>query len=208
MKTISIKQVIKRGWDNTKNNISFLVTYTFIYFVVYFILNKVGRGPGSFIIVLASMIVSTLFSIGMYRIALKIEEGITPTTDDFKSDLDTFLSVIWVCIISGFFVVLGMILFIIPGIYVACRLSLTTFVVLNKNIKGFNAVKESWRMTKGNTFKIFVLVLFSILITLIAVIPFALGLLISVPFIYLMGGILYKEIQRQEERVDSTVVSQ
>ncbi len=56
-------------------------------------------------------------------------------------------------LLAGLFVVIGLILFIIPGLIVLARVSLLPFTVFEENLSGFAAIKRSWSLTKGHTFE-------------------------------------------------------
>ena len=198
MKNISIKDVLKKGWLNTKSNLLFLASATFVYLVLSIILDKASKGPNSFFIFIASTIISMLFSIGMYRIGLKIEEGKEPEIEYFKATPQVFLSMLWSGIITGVLVLLGLILLIIPGIIVAVRLSMTSYVLLDKNLGGWQAVKESLRMTKGYGLKLFLVGISFIVIAIVSIIPLGLGLFVSIPFIYITGTVIYKIIAKSD----------
>ena len=57
---------------------------------------------------------------------------------------------------------LGTVLFIIPGIYLACRLSFTTFLVTDRKMEAIEAVKESWRLTDGHCWTVLLIALVAI----------------------------------------------
>jgi uncharacterized membrane protein len=198
MINISIKDSLKKGWSYTKTNLLFLASATFIYLVLSIILDKASKGPNSFFIFIASTILSILFSIGMYRIGLKIEENKEPEFEYFKATPQVFLAVLWSGIISGLFVFLGLLLLIIPGVIIAIRLSMTSYVLLDKNLGGWQAVKESWKITKGYSMKIFLVMLSFIGIFIVSIIPLGLGLFVSIPFVYITGAIVYKAITQSK----------
>jgi uncharacterized membrane protein len=60
----------------------------------------------------------------------------------------------------------GLIALIIPGIYLACRLVLTSYLVMDEEMDPIEAVQGSWRMTEGHTFEVFLLGFMSIFIFL------------------------------------------
>jgi uncharacterized membrane protein len=199
--TFKVTDLFKKAWTNLKNHLWFLVSSSFIYFVVYIILHRSGKNSGSFLLSIASGIVSILFSLGMYRIGFKIYDGKTPDYSDFKTESRTFFAALWSSILTGFFTFIGFVLLIIPGIIVMIRLSMTTVLVLDKKMSGWQAVKASWNMTRGYSWKIFGYLFICIGILLVSIIPFGLGLVISVPLIFLTTVLLYKNIQSVKTEV-------
>lgn len=198
-KTFSVKEVFKKGFELTKKHIVFLASATFIYFVVYYILSKMGRGPGGLLISLASMIVSLVFSMGLYKVVLLVASDISPKADDFMPDMDTALSFIWASVIFCFFAFIGTLLLIIPGIIVVLRLSLVYYFVIDKKMKGWDATKASWETTKGYSWSMLGFFVCATIISIIATIPFGLGLILSVPFVATTHAIIYKTIMSKKD---------
>lgn len=59
-------------------------------------------------------------------------------------------SYILTSILSFIFIFLGFIVFIVPGLYIAGRLSLVGFVIYDEKLSGMKAIKRSWALTKGH----------------------------------------------------------
>src|SRR4051812_23674875 len=110
--SFTISEVFKKGWANTKKHLLFLVLSTLIYFVIYFVVARSGHAFAGIFLGIASWIASQLYSIGMYKIGLLVEDGGTPKPADFKTDFSTFITVLWVNVISGLILVAGTILFV------------------------------------------------------------------------------------------------
>jgi len=52
-------------------------------------------------------------------------------------------------------IMLGMIVLLIPGIIIACRLAFVSYLVMDRKLDPIIAVEESWRLTKGHGWTIF-----------------------------------------------------
>jgi hypothetical protein len=89
--------------------------------------------------------------------------------------LDAFTPVFIAVLIAGAGIALGLLLFIIPGIYVAVRWLFVPQAVVVDNARGANALRTSWALTQGFWWRTFLVVL---LANLIALLP---GLLIVAP---------------------------
>ncbi len=75
----------------------------------------------------------------------------------------------------------GFILLIIPGFIAMVGLAFTTLVIADKGLTAVDALKESWRITKGNRLQIFVLFLVIVLMNLLGALALVVGLLVSIP---------------------------
>lgn len=77
-------------------------------------------------------------------------------------------------LLTGFATLLGLLLFIIPGIYVSIKLTLApAIMVAEKNTNPIEAMKASWALTKGNSLRIFFYLL------IIGIVLFVISLLVG-----------------------------
>lgn len=200
--TFSITEVYKTAWDYTKKNMVFLLVSTFVFFVLSVILTEVSKDGGVFgILGIASIFLYTIFHIGLVNIGVLISKGGSPDMDNFKTDWLTFWRLILATIITVIFVAIGSVLFIIPGIILAVRLSLTSFLVIDRQYSFWPAIKESYRVTKGHSWNIFGLFLLSFLVAMIAAIPYGLGFILATPFfgmVYIVMSQRVLSMKKQE----------
>ena len=198
MNTFSISEVYASAWTHTRKHLKFLVKVSLIFLIIAVVLGMVPERL-SLIHTIAQLVytvVSICFSIGMIRIALAITNGQTPTTDEFKKiSFRTFLRVLWGGIITMFFTLIGIILLVIPGIIIALRSLLTSYIIVDKEISGWSAVKESWRMTRGHSWSILGVVLLGVAVVIVSMIPLGLGLIISVPYLIMVYIVMYERIR-------------
>lgn len=94
--------------------------------------------------------------------------------DGFRNYANIVLSSLLVLGLVG----IGVIVFVIPGIYVACRLIFVSYLVMDEGLDPITAVEASWRVTRGHVWKIFrlgvvsiFLVLFGLLLLFVGVFP-------------------------------------
>ena len=73
---------------------------------------------------------------------------------DFFEGTKRALPLFMLSILVGLCVMVGFILFIIPGIYLAIRLAFAKFIIVNENIGVVDALKKSWYVSKGQYWNI------------------------------------------------------
>lgn len=209
MNTFSITGVYKAGWALCKKYLTFFITSSVIYFVFFIIINYIAdKGTiWSAFLSIVSTALSIMFSIGMIKNAFAIYAGQAPSSAHFKTDFRTILRIFWASIIVMFFSAIGLILLIIPGIIVMLRLSLTSYVVIDKGMTGWQSVKESWILTRGHSWNILGFLLLALVISTIAMIPVGLGLIIAVPWIILSSTGVYIDIRNRVKQSVSSVVT-
>jgi hypothetical protein len=91
-------------------------------------------------------------------------------------------SLLWVIVLAGAAVLGGFILLIIPGIFLLIRFYFAVVVVVVEGERGTAALRRSWRLVKGSTWRVLGIVL------VIAIIGGILTAIISVPFTLLFAG--------------------
>ncbi len=84
-------------------------------------------------------------------------------------------------ILLGLAVGVGFLLLIVPGIIFALMFIFSTFLVIDREIDPIEAMKESYRMTRGHKWNLLGLLLMLILVNLLGVLALIVGLLVSVP---------------------------
>lgn len=110
------------------------------------------------------------------------------------------LSVVFFAKLGPLFILLG-ILALIPSIIVAIRLSMVSFLVMDKNMDAIAAIKESWRMTRKHSMTIVAMALLAIPITILALMFcwLCIPILMSGIWITTAFGSLYLAIYKEEE---------
>jgi uncharacterized membrane protein len=99
---------------------------------------------------------------------------LTDIFEGFRRYVDSVLSGLFVIV----FVSIGLILLIVPGICIGCRLAFTPFLVVDRKMHPVDAIKECWRMTRGYGWKIF----------LIGLIAFFSNFIISLLLLFSIGA--------------------
>lgn len=206
--TFSISEVYKTAWDYTKKNIVFLLVSTFVFFVLSVILGKIAEDGGILgILGIVSMFLYILFHIGLINIGVFISKGNTPDMDNFKTDWLTFWRFVLAGIITLFFIMIGTVLFIIPGIIIAVRLSLTPFLIIDKKYSFWPAIKESYKITRGHSWSIFGLCILNFLVAVIAFIPVGLGLILATPFFGMVYVVMSQRVLSMKKQEISKEVT-
>lgn len=114
---------------------------------------------------------------------------------DLFSPFKIFWKLFLIQLIIAILYIIGFFLLILPGIYILVASFLTLFVAFAyPNSSIFEVIGASWKMVNKRFFKILgVLVLLGI-INFIAMIPFGIGLIWTMPLSYLVLSVLFKRI--------------
>jgi len=112
----------------------------------------------------------------------------------FRNYWNAVLANLLVIVIVG----VGLVLLIVPGIIFACKLVFTPYLVVDRKMEVIEAVRESWRMTSGYAWKVFLIGLLAILISIAGLICFGVGIIVSIMWIRLALASLYHAVSLAE----------
>ncbi|MGN1002816.1 MAG: DUF975 family protein [Oscillospiraceae bacterium] len=122
---------------------------------------------------LAITLMSVVIGVGFTNYCLRISRGQEASFGDIFDTFGIFFKVIWLNILTGIFVWLWSLLFIIPGIVAAYRYSLAVYVLLDHpELSALECIRRSKELTGGHKGKLFVLDLSFIGWNILTAIPF------------------------------------
>ena len=204
MKTFSIKGAISHGWALFKENKKILILSTILYVALsgLYKQNSFGRGYyhegfGSPIVWLVLFALSIIVQIGWFKIMLHVEEGTGTSLKELFTHLELFWKYLGVYVLYVVIVVIGFLLFIIPGFYLMLKYGFAPFLIVDKkDLRIKEAFKQSAQMSDGVKWKLFGLCLVMILLNLLGALALGFGLLVSVPVTMLAYIHVYKELQK------------
>ena len=102
-------------------------------------------------------------------------------------------------LLIGIIVVVGFIFVIVPGIIFACKLAFVPYLVVDKKLGVIEAIKTSWRMTKGHAVKVFLIGLLGIPISIAGLIYLGVGVIIAGMWIFMALSSLYHAVSLLNE---------
>jgi len=102
-------------------------------------------------------------------------------------------------LLVGAIVVVGFFLLIIPGIIFACKLAFTPYLVVDRRMAVIEAVKESWRMTNGHAWTVFLIGLLAIPISIVGLLCLVVGIIPASMWIRATFASLYHAVSTSGE---------
>ncbi|MFP6583919.1 MAG: hypothetical protein VCD00_15375 [Candidatus Hydrogenedentota bacterium] len=118
---------------------------------------------------------------------------------DMFAFIRNYIHAVMATILVGIIVTIGFIFFIIPGIYLACKLAFTPYLIVDRRLNVIDALQESWEMTDGHAFKVFMIGLLGIPITLGGLMLMIVGIIPAIMWVKLAYASLYHAIEFEEE---------
>jgi uncharacterized membrane protein len=160
-------QPIRFGWNTFRDNLQFFVILMIIVGVLYNIpeliftvafsmdeeiAQSASIEPLLLIILpmaIVSMIIYMIIELGLLQIALRFHDGKTTNLKSLFEGYPFFLNYLIASIIYGLMVAVGLVLLIIPGIYLGLKYQFYGYAIADKGLGPIDALKESGRMTEG-----------------------------------------------------------
>lgn len=145
--------------------------------------------------VLASVIVNVLIEIGFLTFFMRAHDSIESVQISDLWNPKPFVFYLVGQIIVGIIVIIGLVLLIVPGLIAAVSLFFTSYLIVEG--KGpIEAMKASWEMTKGNRWKVALLLLAVAGINLAGFLAFVVGLVVTVPMSMLALVHAYRTVRK------------
>lgn len=136
-----------------------------------------GAAVGTIVAVMLIFALVALFFYAMsISLAVKASKGQSPTFSQLKADGKKFMFPLFgQILLIGFVIVIGLILFIIPGIFAIMRLIMAPYVMVNENLGIRDAMRRSNQLAKAHSDKVWpilgVSILVGILTSVLQIIP-------------------------------------
>jgi hypothetical protein len=196
----SKKEAISLGFELAKKNIIFFIGLFVIVVIVSAISSGIQIGialekqPMLYILLnVFTFVVNAVIGIGLVRISLEFIDNKKPEFSDLFYT-KPLVSFILSSLIRGVITFIGFILLIIPGIIFSIRLQFVPYLVVDKNLAPVEAIKESWEMTKGNTWNLLFFGILLFLINVLGAICLLVGLFLTVPLTMLATTFVYRKL--------------
>jgi len=154
-----------------------------------FNIGQVRGGAGAVVLGLLSLAYGILLTnplgYGVSFTYLKAARGDTLNVKDMFEAFHNYWNAVLANLLVGAIVIIGLILLIVPGIIFACKLAFTPYLVVDRKMEVIEAVKESWRMTGGHAWKVFLIFLLAIPIGIAGLICFGVGIIVAIMWVSL-----------------------
>lgn len=145
-------------------------------------------------------IISGILAVASYIVYLNGSKGKRiELADALKKtfSLPLLFNMLLLSILSGFVIVLGFLLFIIPGLIILPRLTLAPYFLIDQKLTFLDAFKASWNSTKGHSGKIWGVIGATIVMILPAFTIIGIPLTIYLLFMYAaITAVLYEYIKQ------------
>jgi uncharacterized membrane protein len=196
MHTLSVGDCIRYGWETFKQRPWILIGGFLLAMIIASIPGMFGPppefGPDGKVIPqplttlevvssLASLVVSIFVGLGLTTFSLRAHDNIQGLQIADLWNPGPFWRFLGAHILTAIAIALGFLALIVPGIILAVGLGFVPYLVVERGLGPIEAIKESWRITKGHKWQLFLLVLALIGINLLGVLALIVGVFVAAP---------------------------
>jgi uncharacterized membrane protein len=208
MPVLSIGDCIQFGWETFKKRPGILIGAFLLTLIIPSIPGVLFPGPEvvpgelppapgapELIASLVSIVLSIFASLGATTFALRAHDDVAGVQIGDLWNPQPFWRFLGVEVLLAIIVFVGFLLLIVPGVIAAVGLGFSPFLVVDRANGPIEALKESWRITKGHKWQLFLLGLVIIGINILALLALVVGLLVSIPVSWLAVTHAYRTLQ-------------
>lgn len=205
--------LIKESWAKTHGVkgslwagivVMFLVLFAFGGVAVY-LLSHSGNRAGTIVVAwlkILSQITSTFLSItflsGLINIGIRWVAGQSFSWNLVFSGFSRIGSIVIAGFLMSLLITSGLLLFVLPGIYLAVGYSLTLPVIMDKRVGPWEAMEMSRQAIHKKWWQVFGAYLIMYLIYVLSLIPFGIGMIWTVPMFFTLTAVIYRTLFEQE----------
>lgn len=171
-------EYLKTGWGLFKQYPLGFIGFTLVYGLVLVVISY-PRGIGW----LAAAAVHEPLVAGVIIVAAKLLQEKKPGFGDFLGGFQFryFFPLVLLGLISRVFITVGLLLLIVPGLYLAVGYIFAAPLVIDRRLDFWPAMEESRRFVTPRWFSIFAFALLLVLVNLAGLLALGVGLLVSIP---------------------------
>jgi uncharacterized membrane protein len=172
------------------------VTVTFIFLVLGLIVDSGNDSRYSFVVNIANTLISFFAAYVMVRLSLAAARGEAPSwREAIRVKARPFWYFILASILVGVIDGIGLILLVIPGLYLLARLALFNFAIVDEDLSPIESVKRAWALSHGRFWKMFLAGLIIIGMNVLGVVLLGIGVLVSSPVSFLFSAYIYEKLK-------------
>ncbi|MDH5324680.1 MAG: DUF975 family protein [Gammaproteobacteria bacterium] len=211
-----INDILNEAWAKTKGNkltvflaaILYLVVVLPVTFLVPVVLGALGFATelvpgepiasdvivGAFLNQVIVTVVSLPLGAGLFMMGLKMAAGVAVSPTEVVSYFHKTLPLAITALIMYIMIAIGLILLVLPGIYLMVAYYLAVPLVVEKGLSPWQALEASRKAVSKCWFRFVGLGLLVWIIVVISVIPLFIGLIWTVPLMLIAFGVVYRNI--------------
>ena len=153
---------------------------------------------------IVEMCITLPMAAGLMMLGIKLSADAPVESTEVFQYFDKMLPLLGTTLLKYFITLLGFCCFILPGIYLAVAYSMTTPLVVEKNLSGWDALEASRKTISHNWGSYCVLYFAFGVLAFLSVIPCIIGWVWAMPMGVLLTGVVYRTMFGYSGEVNTT----
>ncbi len=139
-------------------------------------------------------VASAFIAVGFLKLVLATVDGKPVAIGTLLEGSQELFSYIFGSVIFGIAVITGFFFFIIPGIYLALRLSLWPYFLVDRHLSVTDSLTASWNATAPVLWQLLAFGLVVLLVTFVGALALGVGLLVAMPVTSIAQVLVYRAL--------------
>jgi uncharacterized membrane protein len=195
----TISEVLNASWAALKSQIWILVGLFIGYMILYLVISllfvpAMASITLSIIVNLFLCVISLIFALGYIKNLFQTLDGDEPQFSAYGQQARKIGTYFVAGLISGILMLIGLFLFIIPGVYIALRLQFYVALIVEEDAGIIESLQKSWDMTKDQVLPLLLLGLVMLGIVLVGFILLGVGVFVAYPLVMLMQCCVFRKL--------------
>ena len=185
---VTITEWLKKGWELFKKDAGPSIVFAVIAVIAY--------GAATWLIPfgIGSTVIGLPLLAGFIIIALMLCRNQKTEFVRFFWGFRHLVPLLLFTVVSTTFILMGMLLFVLPGIYATVAYLFAPYIIVDENIDFWPAMEISRRKVNKHWFGLFAFCVVLLVINIIACIPLFIGLFVTIPWTIYAVTIAYEDI--------------
>ena len=174
---VKIGEYLDRGWEICKQKLGLFVGFFVILVIIQIALGQIDERIGAPV----NFLISCPLNAGFFIAGLQIVKKQSTVIGDFFKGFKYFVPLVLANVLMLILIVLGVILLLIPGIYLSVSYLFTILLILDRRMDVWQAMETSRKIVTKRWFSVWGFSIVLGLINLGGALLLGLGLLVTVP---------------------------
>ncbi len=157
-----------------------------------------------FISMVYSVLILYPLGYGVAYAALRAARGERPWVPDLFAPFENYWAAVFAYILVVLLTIVGIFLFIIPGVIIACKLAFVPYLIVDRRMSCLDAISESWKLTTGHAWQVFGLNLLGVCIGLLGLLCLVVGIIPAIFWVSCAMASLYHAVVTSKSKTSSS----
>ncbi|GAB4236899.1 MAG: hypothetical protein Tsb0021_16760 [Chlamydiales bacterium] len=203
-----IKEMLLEGWHFFKKNAVILILFQIVIVLLGALMQFSGEGLIGLLIVILLWAASIIVSIGLINSTLLITKDIKPTVHQMYKNWQFFFPYLFAAILFTVMFGIGLILLIVPGLYILARYALYPYFIVDKKNGPIESLENAGSHSEGYRWKLFLLYVILFIFNVIGI-ALVVGIVLVPPYTWMVLAVAYKHIVEHEEvEIDAELLTE